>query len=215
MNFLSLSLSEEDQNYDSLSIKPPQPQADFTIDEKAKKYRDHSSRSLSYRGNEKATRRGKMPKEEKKEKGKSDRSERTELKHEDRYAIESRKEDLRDRLERDRRSRKNKEHEGHYDAVDTRRQHDVKGHRKNERTQPKFEPVEIERTKTDSKIHDVHKEHGKRKKLAVSETITSSPEDLQLTPEKSKKSEDGYQNSKLVTEDCSDEGKGSLIMYLS
>lgn len=156
-----------------------------------------------------------MPKEEKKEKGKSDRSERTESKHDDRYASESRKEDLRDRLERDRRSRKNKEHEGHYDVIDTRRQHvDTKGHRRNERAQPKFESVEVERTKNDSKIHDSHKEQSRRKKLTESELVTSSPEDLQLTPEKGKKTEDGFQISKIVTEDCSDEGKGHLIMYL-
>lgn len=207
----SLSLSEEDLCYDSLSIKPPQPQADYTAsEERTKKFKEHSSsqhRNLSYKSSTKTSRRTQASsKEEKKESRKVDGRERFELKNDDRHFKESRKEDLRERLERERKSRRSKDHESRYDVADSKRQHEVKKIKKTERIQAIFEPSEVERSKNDSKPHDPSRD--KRKKLSVDDAVNYYQEDDDLEPESSKvrKTEDNLQFSKTLAEECSDEG---------
>ncbi len=209
----SLSLSEDEQNNDTLSIKPPQPQAEYSVEEKARRHREQRSsynHSLGHSSSSKTVKRSKFSKEEKKDLRKGDGRER-ESKYEDRHhAKETRREDLRERLERDRRSRKSKDVDVYYESrdVDGRRQHELKGVRKNGRRQTKPDSDEIEDVKQDPKeVTDV-KDISKRKKPMEHSLVVSSPEDdIQYKHEKSRKITEEHSKIQLLSEDVTDEGK--------
>lgn len=210
--FNSLSLSEDEQLCDTLSIKPPQPQADFSGEDKARRHKEQSStyiQSLSHRGSGRAIK-SSVSKDGKKDTHNTDGKDRHDSKYEDRHVKDSRKEDLRERLERDRRSRKNKDMDVYYENRDSdgKRQHDVRGARRNER---KLKPDDAKfDDKLEFKDHG-YKEISKRKKQQTERNIIiSSPEEVQIKIESKKMSKENILASKILSEESTDDGKTEL-----
>ncbi|XP_046462786.1 cyclin-dependent kinase 11B-like [Daphnia pulex] len=207
----SLSLSEDEQLCDTLSIKPPQPQADFSGEDKARRHKEQSStyiQSHSHRGSGRAIK-SSVSKDGKKDTHNTDGKDRHDSKYEDRHVKDSRKEDLRERLERDRRSRKNKDMDVYYENRDSdgKRQHDVRGSRRNER---KLKPDDAKfDDKLEFKDHG-YKEISKRKKQQTERNIIiSSPEEVQIKIESKKMSKENILASKILSEESTDDDSSS------
>ena len=214
-----MSLSEDEQNNDILSIKPPQPQADYSVEEKTRRHRDQRSNyPHGHSSSSKSVKRSKFSKEEKKDLRKGDGRERHESKYEDRHSKESKKEDLRERLERDRRSRKSKDVDLFYENrdVEERKQHELRGGRRNERKQTKHDSDEIEDVRQDYTEGTDLKEVSKRKKQIEYNVASSSPDDnaqASYKHESSKKIAEENQHIQVLSEDVTDDGLYFILFY--
>lgn len=217
----SISLSEDEQQCDTLSIKPPQPQADFSGEDKSRRHKKQTPtylRNLSHhrsgRGNK-----SNVGKDGKKEVFKADGKEKYDSKYEDRHSKDSRKEDLRERLERDRKSRKSKDLEVTYESryIDGKKPHDFRAARRNEQTFTSNED-DTEETKVDFKDHG-YKEMSKKRKHQIEWNIIteiSSPDDVQINKIGEKKMiKENTLTSKMLSGESTDEGSIKLFMLIT
>lgn len=204
----SLSLSEEEQNCDTLAIKPPQPQADYSGEDRARKRKELSSSYHQITGHHSSSRAIKSKtKESKKDVHRMEGKERHDSKYEDRRVKDPRKEDLRERLERDRRSRKSKDPEVHYESrySEGKRQHDMRGARKSDSRSSKPESNEFDVAKIDIEEHISHKEIKKRKKQMDRNVVLSSPEDVQVEAETRTVNKENLRASKASEDSCDED----------
>lgn len=216
---ISLSLSEDDQNNDTLSIKPPQPQAGAYLDVKHKKRREHGSSfsSSGHRDGSKNLKRTKGVRDERKEGIKVEEKERRQShdsKHDDRRG--SKHEDLRERLDRERRSRKSKDVDVDYESSQKRIHEHKSSRSRRERSSSKTDSMDTGGAKIlESKEHYGHKENFKRKKHSDIVLRGSSPEEearsKSLDPDEDIHHMKDLKYSNVVLEDQSDEG--ILIPY--
>lgn len=202
----SLSISDEEQNYESLSIKPPQPQGDYSIEENTRRHKKGSSNTskLSHVRDSTKNKRMRVSYEEKKEMYKEDIKRRREPKHEDKQLKESKKEDLREHLERERKYRKSKEQEKFIEkSGDLRHHEESKGTRKYHGKQVKLDLEKDCVPKSNVKEDEIHRMANKHQRKHTTE-ISSPEESFQKVNIKniSKKSSHNFK----VTESESDEG---------
>lgn len=211
---LSLSLSEDEHNNDTLSIKPPQPQAESYPESKQRKRREHSSsylQSMSQKDTVKYSKRSREYREERKEAMKSEEKERRsshDSKHEERRG--SRLEDLRERLDRERQSKKPRDPDMDYESSSHKRVHEhksLKSRRDKASTRTDSSDAGAARPKD---YYNHNKESSKQKKVSDNVSRSSTPEDSHTEPKYSDQEENVHHRKDLkysnTVLDHSDEG---------
>ena len=94
--------------------------------------------------------------------------------------------------------------------TDGKRQHDVRGTRRNER-KLKTDEEEFEETKLDFKDHGYKELSKRRKQQSERNIIISSPDDVQIKLENKKISKENILASKIISEESTDDGKTSFL----